>query len=385
MNKFRLHLHMVAAVVALAICSHVPAKAVEAYNIKGITNLDRIKGENINLRKGPSATSPKLVYLEAKEEGCYIPQLAWSNNASGKTTPAYGGGSSVYLQLGGEQLNNADSWVKLAYSSHGDYYPVWVKKEFSSVMPCSALTPDNYFINNFQRYQLSIRRGGSYDGVCLYQAVMWDSESDPEGLFVGMLHEGKVLLPLRFNGHISRSEDARTITVGDGYIEYPVSGEVDADDGNGNGFLTFDMSKLTDSHIAKIIQQSVPAAEYYQLMLLRNPFEGGYFQIYFPTDSKDFLGLPIEKINLTLRRENKPDIAKSAANSGTPTRRAARQRDDMEDEIIYPIANKSEEVCTTPDVAPSFPGGMGEMMSWVGRNLKYPPMAAEKKRSEERL
>lgn len=33
----------------------------------------------------------------------------------------------------------------------------------------------------------------------------------------------------------------------------------------------------------------------------------------------------------------------------------------------------------TAEVSPSFPGGMGAMMSWIGRNMEYPPNAAYKK------
>lgn len=47
--------------------------------------------------------------------------------------------------------------------------------------------------------------------------------------------------------------------------------------------------------------------------------------------------------------------------------------------IIIEETTSDTDISMSPDVSPSFPGGMGAMMSWIGQNMKYPANAADKR------
>lgn len=296
------------ALLTVAMASNADNIEIKGVKLTELTELVKIKGENVNLRKAPSVNAPRLVSLVYDGEFA-DPVGVWSDEVKGKTAPVYDDGYRVYVQTdrnydygtSDDIPENADFWVKMAYNTCGIFVPVWVKRDFCDLMPAGSITPDNYYgKSNYQKYQLSIRKSGRYKGLCLYQAIVEDTPEDPEGLYVGMLVDGQVLLPLRFRQSYldwcSQDESVDGIEIGDGYVRYNPAYEGDASDDDMGGFMTVDMDRFTDSDIARILSQCEYDTEYGQFILLKNTSEGGFFRVCVPTDGSSFCGLSVQRV-----------------------------------------------------------------------------------------
>lgn len=88
-------------------------------------------------------------------------------------------------------------------------------------------------------------------------------------------------------------------------------------------------------------------------MLVANPFSGGYeqFNVNVSPDGK-WGGIQLRKLTEPLVKEGDKQAV---------------------------VAASSAEIVNRAEIAPSFPGGNGQMYSWLAKNIVYPPMAAEKK------
>lgn len=465
------------------VCGLAQTTEITGYKLSDLTDIIKIEGNNVNLRKAPSAKAPRLVRLVGGEYD-YVFDCGWSDEVKGTTEPVYGYSFYPSVQLDRNQdfgkyddiPDGTEFWIKLAYNAAGVYYPVWVKRNFCNIMPASNIYADRYYANNYQKYQLSIRKDGIYEGLCLYQAKI-ENENDPEGLFLGMLVDGQVVLPLRFKNKLisvfNQDEDVQGIEVCDGYIRYNPSYEGNAEY-EGGGFMTLDMDRLSDDDISNILSQCEYATEQEQMILLGNTFDGGFFRVTVPTDGTSFFGLPVEKVSVkydkaTPRVINNP--SHSYINPGTRLERVLVQPNGTTLEMSFvntsglrqwnincdayitcdatpgkqykllrtrgvnispkptnvsgnrnerisfsmtfePIplhaktltlvegpsrdnfhandvdiseqnnyasvtqqSNISDGVFADEEVAPSFPGGMGAMMAWIGKNMKYPDSA----------
>lgn len=322
---------------------------IDFYLPEGLTDWVRIEGTGVNLRKEPSASAPRLMY-EYPEEDCGYGTMKWGQRATSRLEPVHGGGTDIYPMLDRNHdyrkyddiPDGVELWVKLAYFNPmvGSFNPVWVKQSFCNIMPVTSLNADNYYANGYQEHMLHIRKGGRYDGLCLFMAKMYKSMDDPEGLFIGKLIDGKVILPLQFSGYLTEISDAKGFEFGQNfrgntYMGYPTSYVVDADDGNGNGSLTVDLSKLTDADIDKILEHSNPI-EGWEIMLVDNPFTGGYYQFELTTEPDDtgkrsWAAFSLKKFTEPLAKEGNPRVVKSPGvsyiNSGTRVDRVLIQPD----------------------------------------------------------
>lgn len=299
----------VIALVTMATYARQPIE-ISGYKLSGLSDLVKVTTENVNLRKNPSATSPRLVTPapSSPDEEFVLLGPAWSNLVKGKSTPCYARANEPYIQLDrnhdygkyDEIPNGVELWVEFAFNSrYGEYFPVWTKQGFCEIMPNGDLTPDNYYCDNYQKYQLSIRKSGKYKDLCLYQAQVEYEPEDPEGLYVGFLVEGQIVLPLYFPGFdcMRQDEEVQGIEVGDGYIRYNPTFEGHAQT-DGGGFMTVDMDKLSDEHISQILAQCKPVCEDEgQMILLRNTFDGGFFKVVVPINGQSFCGLSVEKVS----------------------------------------------------------------------------------------
>lgn len=289
------------------VCGLAQTTEITGYKLSDLTDIIKIEGNNVNLRKAPSAKAPRLVRLVGGEYD-YVFDCGWSDEVKGTTEPVYGDSFYPSVQLDRNHdfgkyddiPDGTEFWIKLAYNAAGVYYPVWVKRNFCNIMPASNIYADRYYANNYQKYQLSIRKDGIYEGLCLYQAKI-ENENDPEGLFLGMLVDGQVVLPLRFKNKLisvfNQDEDVQGIEVCDGYIRYNPSYEGNAEY-EGGGFMTLDMDRLSDDDISNILSQCEYATEQEQMILLGNTFDGGFFRVTVPTDGTSFFGLPVEKVSV---------------------------------------------------------------------------------------
>lgn len=159
----------------------------------------------------------------------------------------------------------------------------------------------------------------------------------PEGLFLGKLIAGKILLTAYFPGYITRIDQGDVLDFGDGsYLGYPSS----------YGDYSLDVSRLTDSDIDQLLR-FCRAYEDMEILFVHNPFAGGYVQYNINTTGSEWLGFPLEKVSEAW--------GKPAQVSGTVT-----------DQVVR------------PDVNPEFPGGFPAMMKWLADNLVYPSWAQEK-------
>lgn len=370
---------------------------ITGYTLTDLTDLIKIEGNNVNLRKAPSAKAPRLVRLVGGEYD-YVYDCGWSDEVKGATEPEYGGGYTPSVLLARNHdygkyddiPDGADLWVKLAYNAAGIYYPVWVKQNLCNIMPNGNIDVEHYYVNNYQKYQLSIRKSGQYDGLCLYQAQK-ENEDDPEGLYVGMLVNGQVVLPLRFKNEwiswFNQDENVKGIEVRDGYVLYNPAYEGNAEY-EGGGFMTLDMDRLSDGDIAKILAQCEYDTENGQMILLDNTFDGGFFKVTVPADGSSFFGLPLEKVSVKYEKGaprvvNNPKL--SYINPGTKLERVLVQPDGTTLEMSFVNTSGLRQWnvnCNAYITCDATPGKQYKLLRTRGVNISPKPTNVSGNRNE---
>lgn len=287
-----------AAMTLLTLMASAQLKNVKGYLPEGMTDWIRLETDNINLRKEPSASAPRLMYKISDEGEFGPPEYTWGQKQTATLQPEQGYKGEICPMVDRNHNYNpryddipedAELWVKVDVFPGGstESFPVWVKQEFCYRMPFTSLEADKYYINSYQKYSLHIRRGGQYDGLCLFQANLNDGDLTIDGLFVGKLIEGVVVLPLRFNGYLTEIAEAKGVEFGKNfrgntYMGYPPYYVMDAD-GPGIGALLPDLSRLTDKDITELLKHCEDHSNY-EILLFSNPFEGGYMPYIVATE-----------------------------------------------------------------------------------------------------
>lgn len=384
----------------MSVCT-VRAQEITGYIPEGLTDWIRIERDNVNLRKGPSASTPRLMYEPYPDtDGSTV---FWGQKETANVYPVQAENGEILPLIDRNHNYNpryddipedAELWVKVGYNFQSEEYPVWVKQEFTTRMPVSPLKANNYKRNGVPADFLYIRKGGKYDGLCLFDADPMHTPEDPEGLFVGKLDEteGIAVLPLRYSGYlVNQGAEIDRFIVSEGYIAYPEKYEIGVDNGL-RGALIPDYSKLTDDDIARIIAQCEPQSE--EILLFDNPFidpfeGGGYmqFNIYTEPDNngkRTWCDFPLKKVTLKISNEKTADRrapvketieADNYIYAGEESRPSRSGNSGFSMDDILPDSPGNNKIYDTVDVAPSFPGGLGAVISWLGKNMKYPENA----------
>lgn len=299
-----------------------------------------VTGNGVNLRKSPSTSAPQLVtQMDAEMEGSdEIPENVWSN-----TPLPRGYGRSPYQLYEGKTVvvvKESDGWSQLIID---DMLP-WAKNTFLSqgvIEKLGAGIPP-------ADYSPRVAWGhGLYEDFCV---VFYPHELFGHRIFLGyyypeLFKSHLAVFPLSVECFTAYNPNIKGITIKKSQADfYEVTFGPDAAFIDSFHNYQIDLSKLTDIQFKKLLDISKVDDE--ELIIYA-------FQGY----THEFLLSPTNYQGTMTKHE----IAIPSLSSNPQTENTI-------------AAATIFDTCDTP---PSFPGGLGEMMSWLGRNMQYPPMAAE--------
>jgi TonB family C-terminal domain len=313
----------VTAVTAILLTySGVSAQKQITFSEPEITGVAYVTGDEINLRKLPSAKSPRLCFQQEAEDYEGTGAAVWSDMPV--TQGCERRSAKLYKTNVIPVVQAADGWVQTIYSN----MTPWVKENYCQIASLQQVRPG--MSDRFDNRPLSIRTGGAYENWC---ACYWDDEMGGTGIYLGRVVGKIAVLPLLLNCYPVFDANVKGITVADGDIRYGYDAYVD------NGRPVINLDKLSDSDFYKLLTLAEPSQEEQVFYA----FDETIFRESICPDG--YTGkIRVEKIEIPEFRES-------------------------QEGKVYEVA----------EVAPSFPGGPVAMMQWLGQNIKYPDYAQYKK------
>lgn len=301
------------------------------------TGAVRVTTGDVNLRKAPSASSPRLVndWPEEDEGGDSRPETLWSdaNLLRGyERVPVYGVEGQVLPALG-----QSDGWTHILADGYYGLYltPAWIKDSFI----------DRYSLEPFPAVsgeweKLFVRADGVYKDFCM---MFYSSEvMYAAGLAIGYVSGNVAVLPLDAHYAYSYNPNARGLSLTkDEYGSNCIVFGPDCSVIIGEDSRVPDLNKLTDAQVWEIISQAEP--NYFELVLYRAANQ--YGGLFLQTEEN----LPAGILETRTVRIPRPQPAASASSGAGSSSAADREAE--------------------------FPGGLAGLMKWLGAHQKYPEMA----------
>lgn len=327
----------------------------------------------VNLRKTPSSTSPRLCIISEEEED--LGTLGWESknaHANSRALQAYEG--DIFPIFG---ITPDKEWFNIVVNYYATDESAWIKSSFCEDLKHIPIT--DYVIEQTQKdifgqSFLALRTGGRYNDLCLYYKGQDDDMAASSGLFLGKLIDGNIILPIRFDGRYAVDNNINGVKIkagnGDEMAELLCSPShtVRYITEWGNEILMPDLRKLTDEDIDQILENSSYSNS--ELFLARNPFvtnENEFALMEYEiggiedtnTTSISWGGIKMERVSLPL----------SSLTGGNA-------KDDSDSRSVSALNDKIYDVA---EIEPQYPGGLGEILSVIGKNIKYPDYAQYKK------
>lgn len=313
---------------AVLLCSFgLTAQNQVTLSVPEISGAAYVTGDEINLRKLPSAKSPQLQFQQDAEDYEGSGEAVWSD------TPTPRGyerrNAKLYKTNVIPVIQVSDGWVQTIYSN----MTPWVKGDFCRLNPLQQVVPG--MSDRYDDKPLSIRTAGAFKDWCAYY---WDDEMGGTGIYLGHMVDKIAVLPMVLYCHPAFDEKVKGISIAEGEIRYGYDAYID------KGRPAINLDKLSDSDFSKLLSLAEPSQEE---------------QIFYAFDETIF------------RESIHPD---------TYTGKLKRVIVDRESDnaTAKTPAQASDKISTAAETAPSFPGGMGAMMSWLGQNMQYPAYAQSK-------
>ena len=232
-----------------------------------------IKGDGINMRKGPSTSDPTLGYISfgiPEEDGCYIPDLQWSDT-KGKA----GKFINEQLYTGSNAIVNGKTagWVNLIYTHPSGNHSVWVSDKFASINPISPLAPGIF--NKEENENLDMNLGILPGGRVIYYV---DNEMEADySIYLGSITEdGKGVfnkkIDARFQARpqqndVSINKEDDTLVI---YVGKPFLNMFDEEYGN------ISLNKFTPVIFDNMLKIATPVEK--NIVVIASP-EGGFLAI----------------------------------------------------------------------------------------------------------
>lgn len=286
-------------------------RTLKAYLPEAPLEFARITSDGVNLREEPSATSNRL--MEAcSDEGVWY---EWKQNPTKGLTPCHPEKGETMLVL-----DRSGEWIYLLCRVTGYYMPVWIKESFCEVRQALPVIQQTFSKNGLVYF----RNKGQFKDLCIFD-VTPEFMDDSEGLYIGTIKDGYLVLPRRFNG-LGPWTQGSTVEIkefpedGSYALIVPESITKAGEDESGAGALIPDFSKFTDKNIADLIGHT---AEGDEIIFAGDPFNGGYRRVsIYDVNHPQLSGLNLKPVTLEIqseaakpRRINNPKI--SYINKGT--------------------------------------------------------------------
>lgn len=205
------------------------------------------------------------------------------------------------------------------------------------------------YYSNYDPY-VYVRQDGRYKGMCL---MVYDCPNGVQGIAFGALINGMAIMPLFLPMRIecSFADLPLEITYADathpfGKMRYPYSEYTNEVGG-------FNPNKFSDEQLIKLIQKAKSLDNYMIAFKLKNQ-QAKLTEFNTRTATVPMQEVPFQPGDY--KTDTQPEEVSGQSNESQP----------------------GEKVFENAEVAPSFPGGMGAMMSWIGKNMKYPEYAQNK-------
>lgn len=324
--------------------------------------------------KEPNEDSPKLLVEGAGWGGEYPYGINfWSDE------PEPTGGKNIYrhtvnsgqsnhplVAYDGQQWYKVQVYDREGWLHIGGNVPTY---EFEPlVLNSEGTVKADVFYSNDEPY-IYVRQDGRYKGLC---AMVFNCPNGVEGIAFGAMINGMAIMPLFLPMRIecSYADLPLQITFANsseryGKMRFPCSKYSD-------GMGGLNLNKFSDEQIINLIQKTSSLNSYLIAFKLKNhqakitefntltasvpivevPFQPGNYELYPPHGGQNKIFEATEKIERIPERIKEELMAVEENTLGTPS-----------DALI------------SADLPPSFPGGPAAMMSWIGKNMKYPDNA----------
>lgn len=203
-----------------------------------------VSGNEINLRKLPSANSPQLQFQQETEDDEGSGEAVWSD------TPTPRGyerrNAKLYKTNVVPTVQDSDGWVQIVYS---DMVP-WIKGNFCNLYPLQQVRPG--MTDRFEDKPLSIRTEGAFKDWCAY---FWDDETGGTGIYLGRLVDKIAVLSMVLYCYPSFDESVKGISIANGNIRYGFDACIN------KGRPVINLDKLSDSDFNKLLFLAEPSQE----------------------------------------------------------------------------------------------------------------------------
>lgn len=203
-----------------------------------------VTGNEINLRKSPSAKSPQLQFRQEVDDNEGSGVAVWSDvhaprGSERRNAKLYK--SNVILAV-----QSADGWTQIIYSN----MTPWIKNDYCNLYFLQQIKPG--MSDGFHDKPLSIRTEGIYKDWCAYY---WDDEMGGTGIYLGRMVDNIAVLPMVLYCYPEFDENVKGVSVTEKNIRYGYDAYVD----NGRPIINLDM--LSDADFSKLLSLAEPSQE----------------------------------------------------------------------------------------------------------------------------
>lgn len=213
-------------------------------SVPEISGAAYITGNEINLRKLPSAKSPQLQFQQDAEDYEGSGEAVWSE------TPTSLGyerrNAKLYKTNVIPVIQASDGWVQTIYSN----MTPWVKGDLCRLNPLQQVVPG--MSDRYDDRPLSIRTEGAFKDWCAYY---WDDEMGGTGIYLGYIVDKIAVLPMMLYCHPAFDENVKGISIAEGEIRYGYDAYID------KGRPAINLDKLSDSDFSKLLSLAEPSQE----------------------------------------------------------------------------------------------------------------------------
>lgn len=346
------------------LCAQVKEMTLQFPKIIGIAY---ITGNEVNLRKTPSATGAQLMIEFLDEGGDSMTYASWSDQA--KAPGADREPFRLYSESWFPIIDQADGWSRLLVEGQA----AWIKDSFLHRFPVGSFM--EYIQNPYGNYrEIAYRADGKYQGFCAYY---YYDELGYTAIYLGKVIDNSAVMPLKIwcypmldeslTGLNVRKESDKTVSITYGR---------DLATSNEWGMTLINLAKLTDPQFESLLNVARQGEE---------EMIGYVFDDVLSVQSLNPNNFNAKLDRLTVPLSPNVNGSSNTVRSNVPVvedgqedmRALAREEfmASVKQHLGEPAGVTSDKVFDVVDQGPEFPGGMNAMMQWIGGNLKYPDRA----------
>lgn len=213
--------------------------------IPQLSNIVQSTGDNVNLRKSPSTTAPKLTRMcDAGSDNCIY---TWSNDPELKRR---GTDSYVVRAMKGYTYIVVDETPEWYGVIADEGIIVYISKQFAKPYKCAPVTPEMLQREGYYSYGAWQKPGFSHPDYKQFALVNTDGY-DTYGYFIGRIIDGFLVLSHQVMPAVCATEGRGRLTLTNEAVNFGSQLMTQSENGE-----YFDCSKLTEAEIDFLMKQA---------------------------------------------------------------------------------------------------------------------------------